>query len=207
MNPSTTTPHVNSMKETLKCVCIPDDGSPAYLCTLPLSEVDSENLTEEECNFIERQLKRIPNMKDLHDPFGFSWEKRQLHVGMERNFDRESLDADYYLYTCMDASSGLSRNSYLERIQEGLPADKRVKIHGIAILFKSTEYDIYGRGKYIDMTQEFVEGLEAGDSPERDILRGALMEPQEMEWRDLVEGGAKIYYKTAGKVSELFVTD
>ena len=198
MAPPSTNPHVNCTKGTFKCVYIPDDGSPA-MCPLPLSEVGSGEITQAECNSVEKELKRIPNIISHHDDTYLRWEKRQLYVSMERGFEQESLNADYYMYTCMDGSLDLSRNSYLERIQEGLPADERTKAYGIAFLFKTTASGPHGRGEYIDMTQDFVEGLRAEESPERDILLRALMEPQEMDGVERIggRGDKDIFYETA----------
>ena len=88
------------------------------------------------CNDIERQLGHVPSQEALDSSYwDFSWEHRTL-VKVP-NLEADPMDgverADYLMYVCLDESTALKRNSYLEELVPGAP-----KVYGGAFVFKKT---------------------------------------------------------------------
>ena len=172
---TTMLPGKDSTTETLTVVCIPADGSDIHLRTFALFDIGSETFSEAECNTIEKELKHIPNMKSIHEPGAFSWEKRRLYSRPNEGSCRESWNADHMMYTCSDGSDGLPRNSYLVDVQDGYPEYIRVNVYGDAFVFKKKFSAKHERTEYIDMDEDFVK--EAKDGYALWILKSLLNFP------------------------------
>ena len=102
------------------------------------TNVELSNVVENqpEYNDIERELGRFPAPEALNGGrWSFSWEHRTL-VEVP-NLEADPTDvvkrADYLMYVCLDASTEMERNSYLENLVPGSP-----KVYGGAFVFKKT---------------------------------------------------------------------
>ena len=98
-----------------------------------LSEVHKD---EGSYNKIERELGHIPNLEELNDEYwDFSWEHRTIVKLF--NVEADPTDtverADYLMYVCLNESTGLKRNTYLEGLVPGSP-----EVYGGAFVFKKT---------------------------------------------------------------------
>ena len=203
-------PDEEPLPKTIDVVCIPANGAPIHLRTFKLSEIGSGTIPIDEYNLIEKRLGHIPNMTGAYKLPSFSWLKRQLNGSSERDFDQASLSAYYYVYTCFRESSGLLRNRYLERIQEGMSRIKRPLVYGDAFLFKTNASNVEQRGEYIDMDEDFVKALKDRKMVQLGILQRALICPEEAAGRRVDKGRKRIvmyYQNTKGRREDYFPVD
>ncbi|KAF6231584.1 hypothetical protein HO173_010116 [Letharia columbiana] len=141
---------------------------PLSLMKMPLANIGSGDISEDECNGFEKQLEHIPNLKSHSDPKTFSWAHRSLfEIGNEKvayGIGKEPMI--YMVYMCRDANAGLPHNQYLEDMVRDVYDHPRatlmppIKVYGDAYVFMrkpySKEPDESQRATYVDMDKGFV---------------------------------------------------
>ena len=152
----------NTNPEVLR---IPCHDSPMFLMKLPLINIGPGGINKDECNDLEKQLLRIPNVKALDNSEPFRWANRKL-VNFTKNDARHGrLNGDYMMYMCLDEDSKLPHNRYLEelvRLGRG-PKIPTVpfNVYGDAFVFrmesKSKEANDRGPATYVDMDSDFID--------------------------------------------------
>ena len=171
----------------LKILRLPCNSSRISLTNIPLIDIGSAGISEDDCIDFEKELEHIPNMKSLNQPISFSWAHRHLIGRTNKDVGDESLKADYMMYMCVDKSSGLPRNDRVEWIVNSkngrITWSAPIKVYGDAFVFrKKTEPNGLGESKranYVDMDQDFGHGGSFADC----ILQYLLMYPEKGEWK------------------------
>ena len=128
----------------LKILRLPCNSSRTSLTSIPLIDIGSAGISEDDCIDFEKELERIPNMKSLDQPKHFSWAHRHLIGRTNKDVGDELLKADYMMYMCVDKSSGLPRNDRVEWIVNSIKGritwSAPIKVYGDAFVFrKKTE--------------------------------------------------------------------
>lgn len=131
---------------------------------MPLASPGEGVISLEECNNVEKQLLCFPTVWacEIKDAQRFSWEHRSLiRIEAEKlsEFSPE-WRADYFMYTCLDKTSGLPRNRYLKEISD-------TEVYGDAIVFQ-----MY-KGQYRHLGRDFILAAEDEEYP-RVVLQAIL---------------------------------
>ncbi|KAF6231583.1 hypothetical protein HO173_010115 [Letharia columbiana] len=149
-----------SSQTSLKIVRIPRDGSPMRIMEVALSDRPPLIFTDARTEELEADLVHLPKLWDCVSRHSFRWGFRTLlalltHTDLRtitQSMHDRMVTPDNFLYTCLEAGSGLRLNGYLSHLCG-------VRVYGDAFIFRwdPQQYGPDGRATLIDTEDIFIE--------------------------------------------------
>ncbi|KAF6224262.1 hypothetical protein HO133_010837 [Letharia lupina] len=139
---------------------IPWDGSSMRVMEVALSDRPPSIFTDGRTEELEADLVHLPKLWDCVSRHSFRWEFRTLlalltHTDLRtitQSMRDRMVTPDNFLYTCLEAGSGLRLNGYLSHLCG-------VRVYGDAFIFRwdPQQYGPDGRATLIDTEEIFIE--------------------------------------------------